>query len=208
MLLTIFNLGCSVFGIRNYEMPSYQVILKEGKKEIRHYESFIVAKTTVKGNFKEAQGDAFRILAGYIFGDNEKRQELPMTAPVLQNPAEESETIQMTGPVIQSSSDNGWAMSFMMPSKYKMRDLPIPKDKRIRFETVPNRYIAAIRYTWPGSKHRNEKKASDLQQWVAGLNDFEAVALPVYAGYDPPWTLPFLRRNETMIEVKRKQAQN
>ena len=75
MLLAIFNTGCSAFGIRNNETPKYEVLLKERNKEIRYYESYIVAKTTVKGKFKESQGTAFRILAGYIFGDNEKKQE-------------------------------------------------------------------------------------------------------------------------------------
>ena len=202
MLLAIFNAGCSVFGIRNYEMPEYQVVLKEDGKEIRHYAPYIVAKTMVKGDFKEAQGAAFRILAGYIFGDNVKRQKIPMTAPVLQKTTEESEKLPMTAPVLQSPSDEGWEMSFIMPSTYTMEDLPTPKDERIRFETIPERYIAALRYTWVGNKDRNEKKAGELQQWITGLNDFEAVSLPVYAGYDPPWTLPFLRRNEVMIEVK------
>ena len=205
MLLAIINAGCSVFGIRTYEMPKYEVILKEGDKEIRYYGSYIVAKTTVKGEFNEAQGAAFRILAGYIFGDNEKRQELAMTAPVIQKPTTESEKIQMTAPVIQGPSEEGWVMTFMMPSAYKMEDLPIPKDKRVSFETVPERYTAALRYTWLGNKSRNERKANELQEWLMGLKDYEPISSPRYAGYDPPWTLPFFRRNEMMIVVKRKQ---
>jgi hypothetical protein len=208
MLLAIFNSGCSIFGIRTYEMPKYKVILKEGNKEIRYYESYIVAKTTVKGEFKEAQSAAFRILAGYIFGGNEKRQDIAMTAPVVQRPTSESEKIQMTAPVIQSPSKEGWVMSFMMPSAYKMEDLPTPKDKRVSFETVPARYIAALRYTWFGSKSRNERKANELQEWLAGLNGYEPISSPMYAGYDPPWTLPFLRRNEMMVEIKRKLARH
>jgi hypothetical protein len=208
MLLAIFNSGCSIFGIRTYEMPKYKVILKEGNKAIRYYESYIVAKTTVKGEFKEAQSAAFRILAGYIFGGNEKRQDIAMTAPVVQRPTSESEKIQMTAPVIQSPSKEGWVMSFMMPSAYKMEDLPTPKDKRVSFETVPARYIAALRYTWFGSKSRNERKANELQEWLAGLNGYEPISSPMYAGYDPPWTLPFLRRNEMMVEIKRKLARH
>ena len=96
-------------------------------------------------------------------------------------------------------------MSFMMPSVYKMEDLPTPKDKRIRFETVPARHVAVIRYTWIGNESRNERKANELQKWIAGLKGYEPISPPMYAGYDPPWTLPFLRRNEMMIEVKKKQ---
>jgi len=205
MLLAIFNAGCSVFGIRTYETPKYEVILNEGNKEIRYYESYIVAKITMKGEFKEAQGNAFRILAGYIFGDNEKKQEIAMTAPVVQKPIAESEKLPMTAPVIQSPSEEGWVMTFMMPSAYKMEDLPTPKDKRVSLEKVSARYVAALRYTWFGSKSRYERKANELQEWLASLKEYEPVSSPMYAGYDPPWTLPFFRRNEMMIEIKMKQ---
>jgi len=205
MLLAIFNSGCSVFGIRTYEATKYELIFDEANKEIRYYDSYIVAKTTVKGEFKEAQGAAFRILAGYIFGDNEKKQKVAMTAPVVQEPTAGSEKIPMTAPVIQRPSEEGWVMSFMMPSVYKMEDLPTPKDKRIRFETVPARHVAVIRYTWIGNESRNERKANELQKWIASLKGYEPISPPIYAGYDPPWTLPFLRRNEMMIEVKKKQ---
>ena len=205
VLIAIFTSGCSVFGVHSYETPKYEVILKEGDKEIRSYESYVVAKTTVKGEFKEAQSTAFKILAGYIFGDNKKRQKISMTGPVVQKPASESERIQMTGPVIQSLSEEGWVMTFMMPSSYKIEDLPTPTDKRVSFETVPARYIAAIRYTWLGSKNRNESKANELKEWLSGLKEYEPISSPMYAGYDPPWTLPFFRRNEMIIEIRRKQ---
>ena len=205
MLLAIFHAGCSVFGVRTYETPKYEMILNEGNKEIRYYESYIVAKTTIKGEFKEAQGNAFRILAGYIFGDNEKKQEIAMTAPVVQRPIAESEKLPMTAPVIQSPSEEGWVMTFMMPSSYKMEDLPAPKDKRVTLEKVSARYVAALRYTWFGSESRNERKVNELQEWLASLKEYEPISSPMYAGYDPPWTLPFFRRNEVMVEMKMKQ---
>ena len=205
MLLIIFNTGCSLFGIRNYETPKYEVLLKEGNKEIRYYEPYIVAKTSVKGNYKEAQSTAFRILADYIFGNNEKKQKIEMTGPVFQKPDPEGEKIPMTGPVVQSPSEKGWVMTFMIPPSYKMEDLPVPKDKRVKLETVPAKYNASIRYTWYGSKPRNEMRAKELEAWLAGLKEYVPASPPMYAGYDPPWTLPFFRRNEMMIEVKRKQ---
>lgn len=205
ILFTIFNAGCTFFGIRNYETPKYEVLLKEGNKEIRYYEPYLVAKTTVKGDFKEAQTSAFRILAGYIFGDNEKKQKIAMTGPVVQKSNPESEKIPMTGPVVQSPGKDGWMMTFMIPSSYKMEDLPKPKDKRVSFETIPAKYNAAIRYSWYGKKSRNEIKANELQDWLAGLKEYETVSSPMYAGYNPPWTLPFFRRNEIMIEVEPKQ---
>ncbi|MEJ2589191.1 MAG: heme-binding protein [Deltaproteobacteria bacterium] len=206
--ISIFNLGCSVLGIHSYETPKYEVVLKEDNKEIRRYEPYIVAKTTVKGEFKEAQSAAFKILAGYIFGDNTKKQKISMTGPVVQKPVSEREKIPMTGPVIQIPSEDGWIMTFMMPSSYTIEDLPAPTDKRVSFDTVPARYTAAIRYTWLGSKTRNEREAAELKDWLSGLKEYEPISAPMYAGYDPPWTLPFFRRNEMMIDIRRKQGRH
>ena len=84
--LAILASSCSVFGIRREETPAYKVLQRAGNKEIRYYAPYIVAKTTVKGDMQQTQGTAFRRLAGYIFGGNEKKLKMAMTAPVLQEP--------------------------------------------------------------------------------------------------------------------------
>lgn len=203
MLLALLQAGCSVFGIRTEETPKYEVLFKQDDKEIRAYSSYIVARTQVKGEFKEAQNEAFRILAGYIFGKNEQKQKISMTAPVVQEASAQSEKIAMTAPVVmQAPSAAGWEMTFMMPSKYKISDLPRPKDERIQFEEIPAQTIAVIRYSGFGSESTNNKKAQELQSWITEQKKYEAVSGPSWAGYDPPWTIPFLRRNEMMITLK------
>ena len=108
-----FTTGCSVFGVRNEESPKYEVLVKNNNMELRQYSPYIVATTRTEGSFKESQGTAFRILAGYIFGDNEKVVKIAMTALVVMNPQKsESEKIAMTAPVIQSPTGSGWEMSF------------------------------------------------------------------------------------------------
>ena len=97
--LQTLSIGCTVFGVRTVEEPSYQVILQEENKEIRKYEPTIVAKTSVQGDYREAQNEGFRSLAGYIFGKNKKNTDIAMTAPVTQEPV--NETIAMTAPVTQ-----------------------------------------------------------------------------------------------------------
>lgn len=200
--------GCSVFGIHSYESPPYETVLKEDDKEIRYYGPYIVAKTTVTGEYEEAQGSAFRILANYIFGDNIKKQKIAMTGAVVQAPSNTSQKLPMTAPVVQSPTEGGWTMTFMMPSKYTIEDLPTPTDKRISFETIPAKYAAAIRFTWLEGERRNKKKAIKLQNWLADQKAYTPISLPMYAGYDPPWTLPFFRRNEMMIEIKKNRIDN
>jgi len=203
MFISIFNVSCSVFGIRTSETPKYEVLQSEGNKEIRSYPSYIAAKTVVKGEFKEVQNEAFRILAGYIFGDNEKKQKLSMTAPVVQEKPGHQK-LAMTAPVVQSATEEGWVMSFVMPSEYKMSDLPTPNDKRVVLEDVPAKTIGVIRFSGFWTASTNQEKAKELKEWLVAIGKYEIAAEPGFAGYDPPWTLPFLRRNEMMYELKIK----
>jgi hypothetical protein len=202
----IYLSGCSMFGVRNEEGPKYEVLTKNDTMEIRKYSPYIVATTQVEGSFKETQNKGFRILAGYIFGANEKLSKISMTAPVLMNPQKsESEKIAMTAPVIQSPTKTGWEMSFMMPSKYtKLEQLPRPKDDRINLKEVPAKLMAVVQFTGLWSDEKNQKMASQLKTWLTQLEKYDELTLPMFAGYDPPWTLPFLRRNEMMIEVRPK----
>ncbi len=202
--ISIFNVSCSVFGIRSEETPQYEVLKSEGGQEIRSYSKYLTAKTVVKGDFKKAQNEAFRILAGYIFGGNQQKQKLSMTAPVVQEKPGASEKMSMTAPVVQSSSDEGWVMTFVMPSKYKMEDLPIPNDPRVVLEEVPAKIVGVIQYSGLGREATNSEMASRLKAWLSANEKYAIVGAPAYAGYDPPWTLPFLRRNEMMFELKLK----
>lgn len=144
VLLSLTQVGCSIFGSRSEETPQYEVVLKDGDKEIRRYRSYIVAKTEVQGEYKEAQNAAFRILADYIFGNNRAQAKIAMTAPVEQREAATSEKIAMTAPVEQTKSERGWVMTFMMPSKYRAETLPEPNDPRVQFEEIEAKMVAVI----------------------------------------------------------------
>jgi hypothetical protein len=179
--------GCSMFGIRNTETPDYKVLAKNGTQEIRQYKPYIVATTTVSSlDYKASQNKAFKKLAGYIFGDNNKQIKIAMTAPVM-----------------QSQINGKWTMSFMMPAKYSLNNLPAPKDKSIALRKVPSRYYGVIRYSWLDSSQKNQAMADTLSKWLAKNSGFKIISGPVFAGYDPPWTIPFLRRNEVMFELEK-----
>ena len=202
ILITAWQASCSVVGIHSEEQPNYRVIETDDNKEIRQYQAYIVAKTQVQGEYRQAQRQAFRILAAYIFGENENQQDIAMTAPVTQRPAATSESIAMTAPVLQSGQGQQWSMSFMMPAKYTLDSLPVPKNEQIRFERIPARLMASIQYSWYGSEERNQAMAEQLQQWLETKQQYKPVTAPVYAGYDPPWTIPFFRTNEILIEIE------
>ena len=208
LLLGLFcTMGCSVFGVRTAEELSYSVLNTDESIEIREYAPHIAAQASVEGTQESVQRDLFRALAGYIFGKNTTQEEISMTAPVVMDPADvpKSETIEMTAPVTMTSpTQNRWTMAFSMPSKYSMQTLPKPVDDRVTLVEVPARTVVAVRYT--GSFNDREKRTDSvakLTQWLTKNPDYKAVGKPFFAGYDPPFTLPFLRRNEVLLEIKK-----
>ena len=207
-LLFSLQASCSVMGIRGEETVPYEVIVAEDDKEIRKYQSHIVALTEVEGDYKSAGNKGFRILAGYIFGKNQKKQKIAMTAPVARSEPAQSENIAMTAPVALSKKEGSWEISFVMPSKYKMEDLPTPLDERVRFAQVPEKLKAALQYSWFAGEEKNQQKFEELKTWLASQKDYKLVGGPVYAGFDPPWTIPFLRKNEVQVELSQQKSEN
>jgi hypothetical protein len=147
---------------------------------------------------------AFRILAGYIFGDNRRREKMEMTAPVNQRPAtEDGENIGRAAPVTQESGagDRAYVLSFVMPSRYTLETLPEPVDSRVRLGREPAKLMAVRRYSgrWTWANYRKNEGA--LLRALAGAG-LRPVSAPVYARYNSPFSLWFLRRNEVMVEVE------
>jgi hypothetical protein len=188
-----------------YEQPKYDVIEKYDDFELRQYAPYVVAETVVSGSFDEAGNKAFRILFQYISGDNLKKTEIPMTAPVNQSPSIESgEKIEMTAPVEQTpdgKKSDSYVVSFIMPSKFALDTLPIPADQRIKLRQIKSRLLAARTYsgTWSEKRYRENEAALVKAVKAAGL---AAVGEPIFARYNSPFTLWFLRRNEVLVEVK------
>lgn len=186
-----------------YEQPVYEVLEKREDFEIRRYAPYLVAETEVSGTFRSTGNEAFRRLAGYLFGDNRSREKMSMTAPVTQEPSSASEKMEMTAPVTQVRGDasGSYVFAFVMPSKYTRETLPEPVDARIRIREVPARTVAARRFsgTWRGERFVENETALLAALAAAG---FETIGAPMYARYDAPFKPWFLRRNEVMIEVR------
>ncbi|MEM7135479.1 MAG: heme-binding protein [Myxococcota bacterium] len=193
--------AAGVFALRTntvtYETPEYEVVERLGDIEIRRYSPYIVAETMVDGDAQDAGNQGFRILAGYIFGANQPAEKIAMTAPVNQAP----ERIAMTAPVTQDARGDRFAIQFMMPSKYRMEDLPTPNDARIKFRELPARQLAAIRYRGTWSKRNYENNLAKLYAELRSQG-LEPKGEPIWARYDPPFKPWFLRRNEILTEYE------
>ena len=184
----------------SYEGPKYDVAEKLSESvELRAYKPFITAEVTLPGGKNDTMNEGFRVLADYIFGGNTTATDIKMTAPVTGQAA--STTIAMTAPVTGQSQGGNYTIRFMMPSEYTLQTLPKPKDGRIVVREQPARMALVERFSW----FMGDSKIADA---VANLNGIATqrkltvVDEPMVAYYNPPWTLPWLRRNEVMIEVR------
>jgi hypothetical protein len=179
------------------EEPKYKVVEKDGDIEFRDYAPMIVAEAEVSGDQNKALGEGFRVIADYIFGNNASSQKVAMTAPVTQ---QRSEKIAMTAPVTQQSEGGSGRVRFVMPAGYTLQTLPKPNNPAVTLKEIGSKRFVAIRFSGFAGAGNLARHAAELNTFVSARH-LKTLAAPTYAFYDPPWTLPFLRRNEVMVEI-------
>jgi len=179
------------------EEPTYQVERKYESFEVRKYGPILAAQTEIADSFGEAGNKAFRILADYIFGNNSADTKIEMTAPVTQ----QGEKIAMTAPVNMTKSTGGFMVQFTMPAKFTRETLPKPNDPRVKIIEIPARRVAVYSYSgsWSETKFQNK-----LQEFRDALKKegIETSGEPIFARFNSPFRLWFLRRNEIWLELK------
>jgi hypothetical protein len=202
-LILLLSSGCSVVGITNVEEAAYTVVIKDENFEIRDYDPMVIVETTIDDDFESAGNKAFRRLFAYITGDNVANSEIAMTAPVIADPAGTSPgtDIAMTAPVLQEYSQGGWRYAFVLPADLTLETAPKPLDDDVRLAEVAGKKVAVIQFSGFWSEESMQDKTSALNDWISA-NNLTASSEPRWAGYNPPWTIPFLRRNEVMIDVQ------
>ncbi len=203
ILLGLFLLWClwGWISVRNIEEPAYTLNEKQySGLELRDYPALLLAQTTVNASGDEALNEGFRRIAGYIFGDNTVAEPIAMTTPVTSEQA--SAPIAMTTPVVSEASElNSTIVSFVMPSKYTLETIPKPNNSQVELVTKPARTLVVFRFSgWATVK----QVALQTELFKKALQDagIEFSGEPALAQYNPPWTPPFMRRNELWVEVK------
>ena len=178
------------------ERPEYEIEATNGAIEVRSYAPMIGAEAVVEGERKTAINEGFRLIAAYIFGANQPNAKIAMTAPVLQ----QKRTIAMTAPVTQQSAGDAWTVRFIMPKSWSMETLPIPNDPRISLRPCPARRFVAITFSGLATSNVLQTRTDELRRYITD-HKLATTGEPVLAFYNPPWTLPFFRRNEIMLEL-------
>jgi hypothetical protein len=166
------------------EQPTYEVVETSGPIELRRYGPMIAAETPTTGERRPAIEEGFRRIAGYIFGGNADKSKIAMTAPVVQ----------------QSSGSGEWTVGFIMPSQWSLDALPKPGDSRVRLVPIPPRRMIAITFSGSATTDLLDARTRELRAYAAAKG-LKVAGEPVLAFYNPPWTLPILRRNEVLLAL-------
>jgi hypothetical protein len=164
------------------EQHNYTVIKSYDKFEIRQYDSalFSSVKLSKKG-YKESSSEGFRILAGYIFGDNDSNEKIAMTTPVMMELGDSTK------------------MMFMVPKNKNLENLPNPKNSKIVFEKQEEKIIAAISFDGWADDEKIEKYTSILKEELL-KEKLNFVNKFTFMGYNPPYEV-MNRRNEIVVEL-------
>ena len=181
--------------------PEFDLSFKDNNFEIREYEPKILAQISVSGDFDDASSKGFKVLADFIFGNNNSidgNSKIDMTAPVVMQPL--SKFVDMTAPVLTEGKNKEWHVSFVMPKKYSLDTLPKPNNKDIKIISLPTEKCAVIIFSGLVTEKSYDEQAKLLYNFIKNKNLVTLGALQI-ARYNPPWILPFFRRNELMIRI-------
>ena len=189
-IIAIIFIAVQIFAIngqRNIETYHYSVVKKYKSFEIRNYDATLFTSVQMSGNkYKQSSSKGFSILAGYIFGGNQKNEKIAMTSPV------------------SMSLDDSTTMMFMVPKKFNKETLPKPNEPQIEFREEPAKTVAAITF---GGWANDEKIAEYKQKLIAALN-VEGIKYTnrfYFLGYNPPFEV-FNRKNEIIVELENKAS--
>ncbi|MFC7176070.1 SOUL family heme-binding protein [Halosegnis marinus] len=200
--------GWSLYQRYTTEQVPYTVVARVGDAELRRYPATVLVET-VADSQREAFGRLFRYIDGHNAGDagismtapvaTDRGTEVSMTAPVEVGPGTD---VSMTAPVERGRDGDGVRMAFYLPAEYDLESAPQPLDESVSLVVVPERTLAVRRFSWRATAERVGRETERLLETLSSA-DVETTDEPFYMGYDAPWTLPFLRRNEVAVEVAR-----
>lgn len=168
---------------KNIEQYPFKVLKAYDNFEIRNYEATLFTSVKLPTNdYKKASSKGFSVLAGYIFGGNEKEEKIAMTSPVAM-------TLEDTT-----------TMMFMVPKKYTKENLPTPNDASIEFKEMPAKKMAAITFNgWA-----NDVKIESYKKKLIAALEKEEIKYSnnfLFLGYNAPFEV-FNRKNEVIVELK------
>jgi len=192
IILSIFGIILILFVIsqlfflnsqRNIETYAFTIIDSYETIEIRQYEASLFTSVQMpSNNYRKTSSKGFSVLAGYIFGGNDKEEKIAMTSPVAM------------------SLKDSTTMLFLVPKKYTRDNLPVPNDSSIEFKDVPEKKVAAISFGgWA-----NDSKIASFKKKLIGVLNSKGIKYTdnfYFLGYNAPMEV-FNRKNEIIVELE------
>ena len=187
IIIPLLVLGFWVLVPKFLETPKFTILEKNKYLQIRKYDEMTLAKIITNGERYDGLRKGFTPLARYIGAKERDGPKISMTAPVMQ----------------QKKGYNNWEISFFMPSKFNLDELPLSSNNKIKITTVPTNTIAVVTFSGILNTVLLEKKLSNLISWIEEKN-YKIISNmePIYSYYNDPSTPGFLRKNEIMIPVE------
>jgi hypothetical protein len=177
----------AIMGVFTVEKQKYEVVFKGKGFEIRHYPSVILATVYSSAkNYKELASPGFRKIAGYIFGNNESKTKIAMTAPVH----------------MDMNSDVS-SMSFVMPSEYGINNLPKPNSPDVKIQQTASEYVAVIAFGGYANDNSIKEQSEKLNTLLLE-NKIKVIGKFRFLGYNAPYQF-IGRKNEVIVTVDWKQ---
>lgn len=185
-LVLFIQLGTTMAATKTERQP-YRVVKTEKEFEIRFYPATTMATITSSAkSYKELASPGFRKLAGYIFGGNQSKTSISMTAPVHMD-----------------INDTASSMSFVMPKGYSKENLPAPNDPDVKIAITQEEYVAVVRFGGYASDTEIKEQSERLKSAL------EAKGIPYnghfrFLGYNAPYQF-WGRRNEIIVGIDWKE---
>lgn len=188
--------GCSMFGATAAPEPEFKVVSAEAAFEVRDYPALVIAKTSMA----DGSRPAFRRLFAYISGENGGKREIAMTAPVIRNAS--GTEIAMTAPVIRAEGDDATTeMAFILTPEFSVDTAPAPSNPGVQIAEIPARRVAVIMFSGLAGDAAIAEETEKLKRWIEA-SGLEQIGPAEVAQYNPPWTIPALRRNEILAPIR------
>ena len=188
-VLLVAGVSLAIWGCKTsrsgYESAPYSVALSDGDYELRDYPDLAIVRTPMPDAGGGADNAGFGKLFRYITGHNKSQASIAMTTPVF-------------------ISQEPRAMAFVLPANSPLEQAPAPLDASLKIEKIPAGRFAVLRFSGNRSAAKESQSIAILNAWIA-KNDLVAVEAPLFGYFDPPWTPAFLRRNEAMLRVMKRQ---
>jgi len=199
LLVSLLLSGCSILGQRYGEEALYATLFKDGNYEIRLYEPLIIAQVAAEGGYLRATRSGYQRLTDYVSGNNLTQQSVDVNPPQLVSRTKPK--TELTMPYYEEYLDGVWLTSVALPERYTPAILPKPVDESITFKALPRMRVAVITFSGYRSERLITNKANQLLQWM-NQEKLTSASPARSAIFDPPLTIPGLRRHEIHISIR------